>query len=158
MIIQKYFGDTRAISLKLFDGSCSADTNVASSLAGVLTVRGPPAFMTTVDVKLPASRRWCCTLRQALASDDSGQNNIALIPSNDSISTFTGTECEGYHTVFVVHVFHGHPITTEHLPCTVSAGNLATCFMVVKYNAPEKCYSIRKLSESRKKKVSGHVL
>jgi len=80
MIDQKYFGDIRAISRKLFDGSCSTDTNVASSLAGVLTVRGRPAFMTTVDVKLPVSRRQCCTLREALESDDSDQNNTALIP------------------------------------------------------------------------------
>ena len=67
-----------------------------------------------------------------------------LFPSNSSISTFTGTESEGYHKVFVVHVFHGHPITTEHLPCAVSAGHLAMYFMVVTYNAAEKCYSIRK--------------
>jgi len=80
MTVEKYFGDTRAISRKLLDGSYSTDRNVASSLAGVRTVRGRPAFMTTVDVTLTVSRRRCCTLREALASDDSGQNNIALIP------------------------------------------------------------------------------
>ena len=61
---------------------------MASSLASVRIDCGRPAFMTTADVKLPVSWRRCCAFRQALGSDDSGQNNIALIPEYRELFDF----------------------------------------------------------------------
>ena len=68
------------MSREFLHGCLATAAIMAPSFAAVRTVRGRPAFMTTVDVTLTVSRRRCCTLREAFASDDSGQNNIALIP------------------------------------------------------------------------------
>jgi hypothetical protein len=57
----------RAISRELLHGSCSTAAIMASSLAGVRTVCGRPAFTSAVGVTLPASRRRCSNRRSTLA-------------------------------------------------------------------------------------------
>jgi hypothetical protein len=57
-----------AISRELLHGSRSTAAIMASSLAGVRTVRGRPAVTSAVGVTLPVSRRRCSNRRNTLAS------------------------------------------------------------------------------------------